>query len=186
MAPVARSIRTGVLALAAAGALSGCGGGDGRGVLLRLGHDQPDGHPYDLAADRFAQGVEDATGGAVRVAVFPAAQLGDSPEQIEGLHLGTLDLALAAFSHASQFCPELGLFGAPYLFEDDRHFAAVFDGEIGEELDQACSRHYGVRLLSALTSGDRVFFNGRRAVERAADLAGLKIRVMGGEADALT
>lgn len=165
--------------------LAGCAG-QRDGTLLRLGHDQPSGHPYDLAATRFAENVEQASDGAIRVAVFPSAQLGDSPEQIEGLHLGTLDLALAAFSHASQFCPELGLFGAPYLFEDERHFAAVFDGPIGEELDRACGQRYGLRLLATLTSGDRVLFNGRRPVERSADLAGLKVRVMGGEADALT
>lgn len=155
-------------------------------MTLRLGHDQPVGHPYDLAATRFAQGVEQASGGAIRITVFPAAQLGDSAEQIEGLHLGTLDLALAAFSHASQFCTELGLFGAPFLFESERHFADVFDGPIGDELDRSCSRRYGLRLLSTLTSGDRVFFNGRRAVERLSDFTGLKVRVMGGEADAQT
>ncbi|HWT30447.1 MAG TPA: TRAP transporter substrate-binding protein [Propylenella sp.] len=156
------------------------------GISLRLGHDQPNGHPYDLAAVRFARGVEQASAGRVRVTVYSAAQLGDSPEQIEGLHLGTLDVALAAFSHASQFCPELGLFGAPYLFQHERHFAAVFDGPIGDELAEACSRRYRVRLLATLTSGDRVLLNGRRAVNHAADLAGLKVRVMGGEADALT
>jgi len=155
-------------------------------IALRLGHDQTDGHPYDLAADRFAENVAQATGGAVTITVFPAAQLGDSPEQIEGLHLGTLDLALAAFSHASQFCPELGLFGAPFLFDDEAHFASVFDGETGDALSDACSTRYGVRLLSTLTSGYRVLFNARRPVRTVADLAGLKLRVMGGEADALT
>ena len=175
-----------VAALSLAGASAGCGAGDRAGLTLRLGHDQPVGHPYDLAANEFARAVEDATEGAIRIAVFPAAQLGDSPEQIEGLHLGTLDLALAAFSHASQFCTELGLFGAPFLFEDERHFAAVFDGPIGDELDQACGARYGLRLLATLTSGDRVLFNGRRPIERVEDLRGLKIRVMGGEADALT
>ena len=168
------------------GVVAACGGGDGTGITLRLGHDQPDGHPYDLAADRFAQAVQEATSGAVRISVYPAAQLGDSPEQIEGLHLGTLDLAVAAFSHASQFCAELGLFGAPFLFENEAHFAAVFDGDVGRLLDEACDRRYDIRLLSTLTSGDRMLINGRRAVERASDLSGLKIRVMGGEADALT
>jgi tripartite ATP-independent transporter DctP family solute receptor len=172
--------------LLTAGAMSACASRDPAAITLRLAHDQPTGHPYDLAATRFARSVEQASGGAVRVSVFPAAQLGDAPEQIEGLHLGTLDLALAAFSHASQFCTELGLFGAPYLFESERHFAAVFDGAIGDDLDRACNARYGVRLLSTLTSGDRVLFNGRRPVQRAADLAGLKVRVMGGEADALT
>jgi tripartite ATP-independent transporter DctP family solute receptor len=161
-------------------------GGSTSGVTLRLGHDQAAGHPYDLAAARFARGVERATGGAVKITVFPSAQLGDSPEQFEGLHLGTLDLALAAFSHASQFCTELGLFGVPFLFESERHFAVVFDGPIGDELDRACGQRYGVRLLATLTSGDRVFFNDRRPVAGAADLAGLKVRVMGGEADAMT
>lgn len=82
-----------VAALAAFSA--GCAG-DGGGSVLRLGHDQTDGHPYDLAAERFAEGVATATGGALRIRIFPAAQLGDSPEQIEGLHLGTLDMATAA------------------------------------------------------------------------------------------
>lgn len=158
---------------------------DGAEARLRLAHDQTDGHPYDVAADSFAARVARETGGAVQIRVFPAAQLGDAPEQIEGLRLGTLDMALAAFSHASQFCPEFGLFGAPFLFEDDAHFAAVFDHEVGDILDDACRERYGIRLLSTLTSGYRVLFNGERPVESAADLAGLKIRVMGGEGDAL-
>jgi tripartite ATP-independent transporter DctP family solute receptor len=174
-----------VLILCAAAVHGGCAR-RGDVAALRLGHDQPPGHPYDLAAARFAQGVERASGGRIRVTVYPAAQLGDSPEQIEGLHLGTLDLALAAFSHAAQFCQELGLFGAPYLFRDERHFAAVFDGPIGDDLDRACGERYGLRLLATLTSGDRVLFNGRRPVARGTDLAGLKVRVMSGEADALT
>jgi TRAP-type C4-dicarboxylate transport system substrate-binding protein len=62
----------------------------------------------------------------------------------------------------------------------------VFDGAVGDDLDRACAERYGIRLLSTLTSGDRVLFNGRRAVNGIADLSGLKLRVMGGEADALT
>lgn len=155
-------------------------------MTLRAGHDQPDGHPYDAAVKQFAAAVSKASAGTVSITVFPAAQLGDSPEQIEGLRLGTLDLALAAFSHASQFCAELGLFGVPFLFNDAAHFAAVFDGPVGDELDRACAGRYGIRLLATMTSGDRVFFNGRRAILTAEDLQGLKVRVMGGEADALT
>ncbi|MCI0433628.1 MAG: TRAP transporter substrate-binding protein [Gemmatimonadetes bacterium] len=168
---------------AAAFLVVACGGAEA-GFSLRLGHDQTDGHPYDLAVEDFARRVQDATGGAVHISVFPAAQLGDSPEQIEGLYLGTLDLVLAAFSHASQFCPELGVFGLPYLFDDEAHFAAVFDGDIGAELDETCADRYAIRLLSTFTSGYRVLFNNRRPIENPADLKGLKVRVMGGPADA--
>lgn len=180
----ARRVRSRILAPALL-VLTSCGR-PGAEYELRLGHDQPERHPYHQAMERFAQGVSDATEGAVQVRIFPAAQLGDSPEQIEGLRLGTLDLALAAFSHASQFCPELGLFGAPFLFEDADHFAAVFDGPVGERLDAACEERYDIHLLSTLTSGYRILFNGRRPVDDVDDLEGLKVRVMGGEADALT
>jgi len=153
---------------------------------LTLGHDQADGHPYDLGVKRFADRVKHATGGAVNIKVFPAGQLGDSPEQFEGLRLGTQDLALAAFSHASQFCTAFGLFGAPFLFEDEAHFAAVFDGEVGGILDTSCREQYKVSLVSTFTSGYRLLLNSRRPIRSAADLAGLKIRVMAGEADART
>lgn len=153
---------------------------------LKLGTDQPDGHPYDLGVKRFAELVGEKTGGAIAIEIYPGAQLGDSGEQIEGLQLGTLDMSLAAFSHASQFCKELGLFGAPFLFKDEAHFAAVFDGEVGSELDRACQERYGIRLLNTFTSGYRLMFNGKRPVDNIDDLQGLKIRVMGGEADAMT
>jgi len=153
---------------------------------LTLGHDQAAGHPYDLGVKRFAERVKHATAAAVNIKVFPSGQLGDSPEQFEGLRLGTQDLALAAFSHASQFCTAFGLFGAPFLFEDAAHFAAVFDGEVGDILDASCREQYRVSLVSTFTSGYRLLLNSRRPVRSAADLAGLKIRVMGGEADART
>lgn len=153
---------------------------------LKLGTDQPVGHPYNLGAEKFAELLKQKTDGSLTIKIYPGAQLGDTGEQIEGLKLGTLDMSLAAFSHASQFCPELGLFGAPFLFENEAHFAAVFDGPVGDKLEKVCVERFGIRLLNTFTSGYRLLFNGKRPVENLADLKGLKIRVMGGEADAMT
>ncbi len=153
---------------------------------LRLGTDQPKGHPYDMGAEEFARLVSEKTDGEIAVEIYPSAQLGDSAEQIEGLYIGTLDMALSAFSHASQFCSDLSIFGAPFLFESEEHFAAVFDGEIGDELAQSCADAYSIRLLNTFTSGYRLLFNGTRPIENIDDLNGLKIRVMGGRADAMT
>jgi tripartite ATP-independent transporter DctP family solute receptor len=174
------------LAAVLVAAITVSGAASAQEYTLKLGHDQTDGHPYDLGVERFAEGVKEATKGAVEIKIYPAAQLGDSAEQIEGLKLGTQDLALAAFSHASQFCKELGLFGAPFLFRDPEHFAAVFDGPVGDKVDAACQNRYDMSLLSTFTSGYRLLFNGKRPVGGESDLEGLKIRVMGGEADAMT
>jgi len=154
--------------------------------VLRLAHDQTSGHPYDLGAKRFGEAVEARTNGAVTIKIYPASQLGDTPEQIEGLKMGTVDLSIAAFSHVSQFIPELGIFGAPYLFESDEHFANVFDGEVGQILDEISQKRYDIRLLTTYTSGNRVLFNRKRSVFTPNDLSDLKIRVMLGPADSLT
>ncbi len=155
-------------------------------VVLRLGHDQSDGHPYDLGVKQFAEGVAKGSNGAIQIKIYPAAQLGNSPEQIEGLRLGTLDIALSAFSHVTGFVKELDLFGAPFLFETEAHFGNVFDGEVGTILDKACKEKYDIRLLSTFTSGYRLLFNRKRPINTIEDLKGLKIRVMGGEANSLT
>lgn len=165
--------------------LSGVSAG-AKEYVLKLGHDQTIDHPYDLGCKKFAENVEARTNGEVKIKIYPSAQLGDSAEQVEGLRMGTLDLSLAAFSHASAFIRELTMFGAPFLFVNDQHFANVFDGEVGKVLDEACQKRYEVRLLSTFTSGYRYLFNRKRHVFQEKDLVGLKVRVMGGEADALT
>jgi len=155
-------------------------------VVLRFAHNQPTGHPYDEAARRFAAGVEAATGGTVLVKIYPSSQLGDTVEQLEGLLLGTVDFSIAATAFASEFVPEFGLFSAPFLFEDVAHFGAVFDGETGAMLDALAKDRAGIRLVGMLSTGDRIFFNSRRAVEDISDLNGLIVRVMPGKADAMT
>lgn len=154
--------------------------------LLKLGHDQTSGHPYDLGAKKFAEALENATNGKIIIKIFPNSQLGDTPEQIEQLRMGSLDLSIAAFSHVSQFIPEFRLFGAPYLFESSEQFAHVFDGQVGKMLDEISLKRYGIRLLNTFTSGNRILFNRKHPVLKPDDLSDLKIRVMLGEADAKT
>lgn len=155
-------------------------------IVLRLAHNQPTGHPYDLGSRRFATGVGEATQGKVIVKIYPSSQLGDSPEQLEGLLLGTLDFSVAATAYASEFVPQFGLFSAPFLFADVEHFGTVFDGVAGKMLDSLAFEQYRIRFIGTLSSGDRIFFNSRRDVGDLADLNGLKVRVMSGKADAMT
>ena len=153
---------------------------------LRLAHDQSSGHPYDLGAQKIAENVKKATNGDVTIAIYPSSQLGDTAEQIEGLRMGVIDISIAAFAHTAAFVKELDLFGAPFLFRDHDHFNAVFDGKVGEILDKAAKDRYQMRLMATFTSGYRLLFNGKKEINTVSDLKGLKIRVMGGEANSKT
>ena len=58
---------------------------------FRLAHGLPPGSPYDLGAKRFAELVEVYSHGALKVDVFPSAQLGAEQATAKDVQLGTLD-----------------------------------------------------------------------------------------------
>ena len=73
----------------------------------------------------FKKLVEERSNGRIKVAVFPAAQLGSEVAMVEGVRLGSIDIICANAPNAAAFVPELGLFSVAYLFKDIR---ALRDG----------------------------------------------------------
>ena len=85
---------------------------------IRLGH--PD--PPDIYTSRKAAGstvfknlVENETGGAVKVSLFPAGQLGGEREIAEAVKLGSVQVGMLS-GPFSGFCKEAQVFDIPYLF----------------------------------------------------------------------
>ena len=75
-------------------------------------------HPNHLSAIKFAEIMAKKTNGRVRVDTFPAAQLGNEKELIEGTMLGSVDMFQASPGALSLFQPELGILDGPYIFRD--------------------------------------------------------------------
>ena len=65
--------------------------------------------------------------------------------------------------------------GLPFLFSGYQHVYKVLDGAIGEELLEGLEAHNMVQL-AYWENGLRQITNSQRAIERPADLAGLKFR----------
>src|SRR5687768_18516136 len=63
--------------------------------VLKYAHFQPakDDQPKHVAALAFKAHLEKATNGAVKVEIYPAGQFGKDQPTMEGLKLGTLELA---------------------------------------------------------------------------------------------
>jgi tripartite ATP-independent transporter DctP family solute receptor len=81
---------------------------------------------------------------------------------------------------ASTVFPEMGVFLTPYLVRDYKHAYAMFNGEIGRNLDELFQRKYNVKVLYFFDYGFRHFWNNRRPIHTPADLKGLKMRVQQG------
>ncbi len=142
---------------------------------FRLGHTLNTEDSAHLGIVEFAKRVEQKTGGAIRVEIFPAGQLGTDPQVLDGAKLGTIDMSFAGNPFFSSFAPELNVFDLPYLFRNKEHAHKVYDGPIAADLLKSVERS-GLKALGTLELGFRNLTNNKRPVRKPEDLKGLKIR----------
>ena len=146
-----------------------------QGKEVKIGYALAVNSHYGAAANAWAEGVEKGTNGAYKFKQFPASALGGERELIEGLQLGTIDLAILSTGATLNFVPQTGVFDVPFLMRDLAHARKVLDGQIG----QAMLAEFSKRGLVALAWGEQGFrhlTNSKRPVVSAADAKGLKIR----------
>jgi tripartite ATP-independent transporter DctP family solute receptor len=147
---------------------------------IRLAHSDPP----DIYTSRKAAGstvfkamVENETGGAVKVNLFPAGQLGGEREVAEAVKLGSVQIGMLS-GPFSGFCKEAQVFDIPYLFPSLLVAYRTLDGPFGKELAEECLKKTGMRILTYAQVGFRNFTNSARVIKTPADLKGLKFRVM--------
>lgn len=130
---------------------------------------------YGAGANAFAQALEASSQGKFKVQQFPNSALGGEREVIEGLQIGTVDLAIVSTGATLNFVPETGVFDIPFLLRDLQHARKVLDSQIGQDmLAKFASR--GIVALAWGEQGFRHLTNNVRPVRTPADAKGLKIR----------
>ncbi|AQQ52412.1 TRAP transporter substrate-binding protein [Planococcus lenghuensis] len=174
--------------LTGAVALTGCseeeasGGAEGGEEIytLQAGHSLPVDHPYQIAFEEMAADIEERTDGQVIIEVFANSEIGAERELVEGLTLGTVDMAVSSTAPITNFVPELEVLDVPFIFQSRDAAVEVLQGEIGDDL-AAQMEEQGIILLSWGENGYRHVTNAIRPVETPADLEGLKIRTQENE-----
>lgn len=147
-------------------------------ITIKMGHVLNEDSPFHAASVKFAELVEEKSGGTMKVEVYPSALLGNDRELAEGLQLGTVDAAIVATATVAGFCPEIQVFDLPFLFKNNEHVYEVLDGEIGQQLKDIFYEKSGIVALSFPENGWRQVTNSKHPVTKASDMEGLKIRVM--------
>lgn len=145
-------------------------------TIVKAALSQNPSEPQVRAVELFAELVAQGTEGRIRVEIYPNNQLGNQRDVVEGLQMGSVELANIASVMAS-FVPEVNLFELPFLFDGPEHFDVVVDGGVGRSLAPAF-RERGLHLLGYFDAGERHIMTAGGPVERLEDLAGLKIRTM--------
>ncbi|WP_046115407.1 TRAP transporter substrate-binding protein [Aquincola tertiaricarbonis] len=147
--------------------------------VLKYTHFQPakPDQPKHVAALAFKEHVEKATNGSIKVELYPAGQLGPANQIMEGLRLGSVEMAVVHDGGMTGVYKTFNIFGLPYLFNDHAHAYAVLDGQFGRELAEDMRKKTGIRLMGYADNGIRHFTNSKRAIKTPDDMKGLKIRV---------
>ena len=113
--------------------------------------------PKHAAALAFETCVEGKTAGSIDVQVYPASQLGDGGQVIEGLQLGTIQLGVVHDGPISGVYKPFAVFAMPYLFDDQAMAWSVVDGEFGAEMFEDMRAKTGIRVLGLADNGVRNF-----------------------------
>lgn len=172
-------------AVAAAGALAGCGGkqaaqangGDEKTFDLTLSHGLAEDHAVHVALSAFADAVREQTGGTINIEIFPNATLGSEVDNITQIRAGALDMAKVSASTLGNFQDEWNVLSVPYVFNDQAHYYSVMDGEIAQDLYKL-TESKGFMGLTWMDSGARSFYTANKAIRQPSDLKGLMIRTM--------
>lgn len=160
--------------LVAAAATSACAGG-GDVTVVKLAHGLDVTHPVHRAMEFMAERVAEKSAGGMRIDIYPSEQLGTERQALELLQIGSLGMTKVSAAVLENFAPSFEVLSLPYLFRDEGHQAAVFDGPVGQEMLLSLQ---GVLLrgLGFYDAGSRSFYTKDRPILSPDDLVGLKIR----------
>ena len=160
--------------------LLGAGPALAQAKVMNLAFTPPADSHYGDAARAFADTIAERSDGAFEIALRPAGALGGERDVIEGMQIGTVELAISSTGPIGNFVPEVYALDFPFLFDDYASAHAVLDGEIGQELLASFQPH-GIVGLAWAENGFRHITNSVRPIREPADLAGLKLRTMENE-----
>lgn len=144
---------------------------------LIMGYHVPKTHLLGEVVQKFAEFVEEETNGEVTLKIYPARELGDQRELVDGMILGTVDMSINSTDYLSSVCPAIGVCDLPFLWKDFDHLEEALTGRPGEKLKEIMVKETGIRPLTFLfTAGFRNFYLTKK-VDSFRDLKGLDIRV---------
>jgi tripartite ATP-independent transporter DctP family solute receptor len=136
----------------------------------------------DLRAEmtkKFADAVKDIA----TVEPYFGGTLFKQGTELVALQRGNLQMGNIAPQDVSNQIPAWSVLTSGYLFRDAAHLRAFFDSEVGAEFKKMAEDQLGIVILGPTYFGIRqVGLKGEKKIATPADLAGVKLRMPGGDA----
>jgi len=164
----------------AAGLVSALGTGAAFGAELKLSHSHQPSMASEIhtAAWVFRNWVNE-NADDLEVKIYPANALGEERAVYEGMQLGGgASCVISGTTILNNFVQKLGVVDLPFLWQSYDHIHRVFDGEVGETLEQELDT-VGLKVVGWMDSwGWRNVVTSEKEVTKPEDVEGLKIRTI--------
>ena len=144
---------------------------------LKLGVVTKPGSAQNIVADKFKDLLEKRSDGRYTVKIFHSKSIGNETEILQQVQMNTIQLAVVTGGPFDTFDPIVRVINYPFLFKNTAQVDKVLDGPIGQAILKDLE-NVGFKGLAFSENGFRNLTNNRRPVKTAADVKGLKIRVM--------
>jgi len=132
------------------------------------------------ALEVFKAELDKAAAGQFDVQIHLNGTLFQQGTEIEAMQRGNLECALVSPQDITNFIPEYSIFTTGYLMRSPQHLDAVYDGDIGKEVDARVAKDIQLHLVRSQYLGTRhVILRQPRDVKTPADMAGIKLRMPG-------
>jgi TRAP-type transport system periplasmic protein len=145
--------------------------------LIRFGYGLVENSNQGRAVKFFAEQVEKASGGKMKVRAIGAAALGPDTQMQQALIGGAQEIMVGSTATLVGITKEMALWDTPFLFNNAREADAVLDGPIGLKV-MARLQSAGLVGLVYWENGFRNLTNSKRPVQKLEDFDGIKLRVM--------
>jgi tripartite ATP-independent transporter DctP family solute receptor len=145
--------------------------------LIRFGYGLNEASNQGRAAKVFADAVEKASGGKMKVRAIGAAALGPDTQMQQALIGGAQEMMVGSTATLVGITKEMALWDTPFLISNAKEADILLDGPIGEKIKDKLQEK-GLVGLVYWENGFRNLTNSKRPVTKVEDLDGIKLRVM--------
>ena len=143
----------------------------------KIGHLESPPQPRHRGLEKVSALVKERTKGEVEFKLFPASQLGNARQMIEGTQFGSLECNVMPAAFLGGFNPVVSIFDIPFLLPDDRRNPTSCAPARSANTSSIPSRRAGLVAIALWPNG-RKSLTSNKPLNKIEAFKGQKFRVM--------
>jgi TRAP-type transport system periplasmic protein len=138
---------------------------------------EPVGAPTTNSVEYMAELVAERSGGRLKINTNPGGTLGTGLQIMEGVSLGTIDMASMVLEWYAPFVDDINVYVMGFTFRDGDHFRKFLDSSIFEDMKNQVLDKMNVRIIANNWIGLPRVMVSKFPVNSPEDIQNIKMRV---------